>query len=60
MGFSPKRAKAVVQGKVNYVILADGKEVFASKNFMVAVSHADFLQQANPGICYTMTITEQK
>lgn len=60
MGFSPKRAKAVVKGKVNYVILADGKEVFTSKHFMVAVSQADILQQSNPGVKYTMIIAEQK
>lgn len=60
MGFSPKRAKAVVQGKVVFAIM-DGKNVvFTHKNFAVAVQQADQLQRANPHIKYTMTVTEVK
>lgn len=60
MGFSPKRAKAVAQGKVIFAIMNGKETVFTHKNFAVAVQMADQLQKANPGINYTMTITEVK
>lgn len=58
MGFSPKRAKLVAQGKVLFCIMDGDKVVFSDKSFMVAVQMADQLQKANPGINYTMTIKE--
>lgn len=58
--FSPKRAKAVAQGRVIFSIMNGNEVVYTSKNFMVAVSMADQLQKANPGINYTMTCTEVK
>lgn len=60
MGFSPKRAKAVAQGKVLFAIMDGNKVCFTSKNFAVAVQQADLLQKANPHIKYTMTVTEVK
>ena len=60
MAFSPKRAKAVAQGKVIYAIMDGNTTVFTHKNFFVAVQQADILQKANPEIKYTMTITEVK
>lgn len=60
MGFSPKRAKAVAQGKVVFAIMDGNNVVFTSKNFFVTVHQADLLQKANPHIKYTMTITEVK
>lgn len=58
MGFSPKRAKLVAQGKVLFCIMDGNNVVFSDKSFMVAVQMADQLQKANPGINYTMTIRE--
>lgn len=60
MAFSPKRAKAVAQGKVVYSIMNGTEVVFTSKYFLVAVQMADQLQKANPHNNYTMTITEVK
>lgn len=60
MAFSPKRAKAVAQGKVIYAIMNGTEVVFTSKHFFVAVQMADQLQKANPHINYTMTMTEVK
>lgn len=58
MGFSPKRAKLVAQGKVLYCIMDGDKVAYSDKNFVRAIQMADQLQKANPGINYTMTIKE--
>ena len=58
MGFSPKRAKAVMQGKVKYCIMDGENVVFSHKNFAVAVQMADQLQKANPSKAYTMKLME--
>ncbi len=60
MVFSPKRAKAVAQGKVVYAIMDGNTTVFTHKNFFVTVQQLDMLQKASPEIKYIMTITEVK
>ncbi len=59
MGYSFKRAKAVVQGKVLYGIYdPDGTLVFSHKSFFVAVQYADTLQKQNPGVNYIMKLVD--
>lgn len=58
MAYSRKRMKAWATGKVKYCILDGDTIVFSHKSFTVAVQMADKLQQANPGICYTMKLME--
>lgn len=58
MGFSPKRAKLVAQGKVLYCIMDGENVVYSDKSLIVAIQMADQLQKANPGINYTMKIKE--
>lgn len=60
MGFSPKRAKAVMQGKVKYCIMLGEEIVFSHKSFPVAIQMADQLQKANPGNVYTMKLMEDE
>lgn len=58
MAFSPKRAKAVAQGRVIYRIYDGDVCVFEHKNFIIAVQQADLLQKANPATPYTMKLEE--
>lgn len=58
--FSFARAKAIASGKVVFSIMDGNEVVFTSKNFMVAVQQADYLQKANPETDYKFTVTEVK
>lgn len=60
MAFSPKRAKAVAQGRVMYRIYDGDKCVYESKHFFCALQMADQLQKANPNISYEMKLEEIK
>ena len=58
MGYSRKRLKQIIDGKVLYCILLDGEVIFSSKSFMVAVQYADQLQKDNPDKKYEMKLQE--
>lgn len=58
MGFSPKRLKALAQGKVEYCIYEGPVCVFRDKSFMVTVQMADTLSKTNPNVEYTMKVEE--
>lgn len=61
MAYSPKRAKAMASGKVQFCIYdGDGVCVFSHKSFMVALQQAGMLQKANPNINYSMKLEELK
>lgn len=58
MGYSHKRLKQLLSGKVQYCILLDGEVIFSNKSFKVAVSHAELLQQQHPDKKYEMKLME--
>lgn len=58
MGYSRKRMKQLIEGKVQYCILDGDNIVYSSKSFVAAVQMADQLQKSNPGINYTMKLME--
>lgn len=58
MGYSHKRLKQLLFGKVQYCILLGDQVVFSSKSLKVAISHADMLQRQNPGTPYEMKLME--
>ena len=58
MGFSPKRLKALKDGKVRYCTYCGDECVYTSASFIECVQMADVLQKSNPGIPYTMKLEE--
>ena len=58
MGFSPKRLKALKEGRVRYRIYNGELVIFETPSFITAVQMADQLQKANPGTPYTMKLEE--
>lgn len=57
MAFSPKRAVARCNNQVVFNIYDDkGKLVESCPNFIIAVKHAEILQETNPGIKFDMKV----
>lgn len=56
--FSPGRIKKIVQGKVQYVIIDGGLEVYSSKNFFETIQLLDSLQRRNTEKEYKFIVRE--
>ena len=58
MAFSPKRAKAIKEGRVNFNIYDDKGLVYTGASFIVTVQMLDQLQKTNPGVKYSLKLEE--